>query len=315
MIENLSPKHLGSRIQNSSSIKIIDVRTPAEFDEIHIQNAENIPLDQLNASTSNLNSGEDGFLYFICQSGGRSRRACEAMMTAGHTKVINIEGGTIACEAAGLPVVRGRKTISLERQVRIATGSLVFVGVLLGSFGGSYGVQCAGLFLAGFIGAGLVFAGVTDTCGIAIVIAKMPWNQSRSSKTSCKTMGLIVAFFIGMVGPLLAATHTKDSLTNVRQKIINPECNSHRCPRTERMVRWSSCDCSIIYPLSELRTTTENKLDDRLPDTHAIIYCHCLSGGRCLEASRILTSYGYDARALQPSYSELIDAGFTQARQ
>ena len=58
MIENLSPKHLGSRIQNSSSIKIIDVRTPAEFDEIHIQNAENIPLDQLNASTLNLNSGE-----------------------------------------------------------------------------------------------------------------------------------------------------------------------------------------------------------------------------------------------------------------
>ena len=311
MIENLSPEHLRSRIQNSSSIKIIDVRTPAEFDEIHIQNAENIPLDQLSASTSNLNSGEDGFLYFICQSGGRSRRACEAMVTAGHAKVINIEGGTIACEAAGLPVVRGRKTISLERQVRIAAGSLVFVGVLLGLCGGSYGVQCAGLFLAGFIGAGLVFAGITDTCGMAMIIAKMPWNQSQSSKTSCKTIGLLVAFFVGTVSPLLAATHTKDSLPDVQQKIMN---RSAILIDVREPKEWSGGHLALAQslPLSELRTTTENKLDELLPDNR-IIYCHCLSGARCLEASRILTSYGYDARALQPSYSELLDAGFVQA--
>ncbi len=131
MIENLSPKHLISRIQNSDSIKIIDVRTPAEFDNIHIQHAENIPLDQLNAAISNLNPGEDRFLYFICQSGGRSRQACEEIITAGFTKVVSIERGTVACEAAGLPVVRGRKTISLERQVRISAGVLVFTGVLI----------------------------------------------------------------------------------------------------------------------------------------------------------------------------------------
>jgi len=311
MIENLSPEHLLSRIQDSGSIKIIDVRTPAEFGEIHIQHAENIPLDRLNAATSNLNPGEDGFLYFICQSGGRSRKACDAMITAGFTKVINIEGGTIACEAAGLPVIRGRKSISLERQVRISAGALVVMGVLIALFTEGYGIQMAGLFLAGFIGAGLVFAGITDTCGMAMIIAKMPWNQSRPSKTSCRAKGLLVAFLVGTVGPLLAATHTKDSPTDIQHKIMN---QSAILIDVREPKEWSSGHLALAQslPLSELRTTTDNKLNDRLPD-NKIIYCHCLSGGRCLEASRILTSYGYDARALQPSYSELIDAGFTQA--
>jgi rhodanese-related sulfurtransferase len=172
-------------------------------------------------------------------------------------------------------------------------------------------VQCAGLFLAGFIGAGLVFAGITDTCGMAMVIAKMPWNQSQSSKTSCKTIGLLVAFFVGTVSPLLAATHTKDSLPDVQQKIMN---RSAILIDVREPKEWSGGHLALAQslPLSELRTTTENKLDELLPDNR-IIYCHCLSGARCLEASRILTSYGYDARALQPSYSELLDAGFVQA--
>ena len=299
MIETVSPKQLLSCIQKSNSIKIIDVRTPAEFDEIHIQNVENIPLDQLDAATSDLNPGEDGFLYFICQSGGRSRRACEAMMTAGFTKVINIEGGTIACEAAGLPVVRGRKTISLERQVRISAGALVFTGVLMASCGTSYGMQSAGLFVAGFIGAGLVFA------------AKMPWNQSRSSKTTCRTTGLLIALFIGTNCSLFAATHTKDSLIDARHKIMN---QSAILIDVREPSEWSGGHLALAQslPLSELRTSTENKLDGRLP-RGKIIYCHCLSGGRCLEASRILSSYGYDARALRPGYTDLIDAGFVQA--
>ena len=103
MIENLSPEHLLSRIQDSGSIKIIDVRTPAEFGEIHIQHAENIPLDRLNAATSNLNPGEDGFLYFICQSGGRSRKAVDSLKAAGATKIYHLDGGIIAWKNAGKP--------------------------------------------------------------------------------------------------------------------------------------------------------------------------------------------------------------------
>ncbi|MBY0459619.1 MAG: DUF2892 domain-containing protein, partial [Gemmataceae bacterium] len=84
---------------------------------------------------------------------------------------VNVEGGTLACVEAGLPVFRGRKMMSLERQVRIAAGSLVLLGVGL-SF-----VHEAFLGVSGFVGAGLVFAGVTDTCGMGLLLARMPWNR------------------------------------------------------------------------------------------------------------------------------------------
>jgi hypothetical protein len=84
-------------------------------------------------------------------------------------------------EAAGMPVVRGRKVMSLERQVRIAAGSLVASGAALAAFGPSPLWQQIGMGLAGFIGSGLVFAGVTDTCGMGMLIAKMPWNQAPKS--------------------------------------------------------------------------------------------------------------------------------------
>jgi rhodanese-related sulfurtransferase len=103
--------------------------------------------------------------------------ACDKLLAAGFTNVVNIEGGTLACEQAGLPVVRGQKTISLERQVRIAAGSLVLIGVVL-----SLQVHPYWIGLSAFVGAGLVFAGITDTCGMGMILARMPWNQV---KTSC----------------------------------------------------------------------------------------------------------------------------------
>src|ERR1700678_1129603 len=118
-------------------------------------------------------------LYVICQAGGRGQQACERIAKAGFTNVINIEGGTAACETAGLPLVRGKKVMSLERQVRITAGSLVLVGVALGSLVHPY------LYgLSAFIGAGLVFAGVTDTCGMGMMLAKMPWNTRTAAATS-----------------------------------------------------------------------------------------------------------------------------------
>jgi rhodanese-related sulfurtransferase len=110
-------------------------------------------------------------VYVICLSGARGAKACEKLTAAG-LNAVNIEGGTLAWAAANLPVVRGKKSISLERQVRIAAGSLVLLGCVLGYF-----VHPLGYALPAFIGAGLLFAGVTNTCGMGLLLAKMPWNQ------------------------------------------------------------------------------------------------------------------------------------------
>ena len=93
---------------------------------------------------------------------------------------VNVEGGTLAWEQAGLPVVRGKKAMSLERQVRIAAGSLVVLGTALGAF-----VHPGFLGLSAFVGAGLVFAGVTDTCGMGMVLARMPWNRAEPEEATC----------------------------------------------------------------------------------------------------------------------------------
>jgi rhodanese-related sulfurtransferase len=84
-----------------------------------------------------------------------------------------VTGGTSAWLSARLPVVNGKKAMSLERQVRIAAGSLVVIGATVGQF-----VHPGGFGLSAFVGAGLVFAGVTDTCGMGMMIAKMPWNRA-----------------------------------------------------------------------------------------------------------------------------------------
>ena len=120
-------------------------------------------------------------VYLICRSGSRGKQACEKLLSAGYENVVNVEGGTLAWEKAGLPVRRGKKVISLERQVRIAAGSLVLLGSLLGLLSPWF------FALPAFVGAGLVFSGVTDTCGMGLLLAKMPWNRvPEAAGGACK---------------------------------------------------------------------------------------------------------------------------------
>jgi rhodanese-related sulfurtransferase len=179
-IATVSPKKLHDLVQAGQAVDLIDVRTPVEFREVHIGFARNVPLDQLNAAKIAAGrSGETGPLYVICRSGGRGQKACEKFLAAGHANVINVEGGTQAWDQAGLPVVRGKQAISLERQVRIAAGTLVLVGSILAFFVNIYWIG-----LAAFVGAGLVFAGITDTCGMGMLLARMPWNRVSEAPTS-----------------------------------------------------------------------------------------------------------------------------------
>jgi rhodanese-related sulfurtransferase len=180
MVATISPSALSELRRRGEPVTLVDVRTPAEFGDMHVEFARNVPLDRLDPREIVAARGS-GPVYFVCKSGGRSQKACEKMIAAGITDVVSVEGGTAACHAAGLSVVRGRRAMSLERQVRICAGALVATGAALAAFGPDLAWQRIGLGLAGFIGCGLVFAGVTDTCGMAMLLAKMPWNQAGAT--------------------------------------------------------------------------------------------------------------------------------------
>jgi rhodanese-related sulfurtransferase len=177
MSKTIQANELLQLIQSGETIDLIDVRTPVEFREVHVAVAKNLPLDQLKAAdvTGARKSSSDKPVYVICRSGSRGQQACAKLEQAG-MNVINVEGGTNACVSAGVPVVRGKKAMSLERQVRIAAGTLVTTGVLLSIFVHPYWIG-----LSGFVGAGLIFAGVTDSCAMGMLIAKMPWNRVGST--------------------------------------------------------------------------------------------------------------------------------------
>jgi rhodanese-related sulfurtransferase len=179
----ITVQELARRVSAGEKIELIDVRMPVEYREVHVDFARNIPLDQLDPAAimqSRATSSEP--LYVICQKGGRGGMAADKFYRAGYDNVINVEGGTLAALNTSLPIVRGKKAISLERQVRIAAGSLVLIGVALAYFVHPYLIG-----LSAFVGAGLVFAGVTDTCGMGIMLSKMPWNQVPQEGAVCAT--------------------------------------------------------------------------------------------------------------------------------
>lgn len=179
MSVTISAKQLYEQHQAGKPVDLIDVRTPAEFQEIHCTLAKLVPLDRLDPKA--IQAARSGSaqepIYLVCKSGTRAQMAAKKFQDAG-IDVICIDGGMTAWEQAGLPVVRGKKAVSLERQVRIAAGALVLLGAALGAF-----VDPWFIGLSAFVGAGLLFAGITDSCAMGMLLARMPWNQA--STTCC----------------------------------------------------------------------------------------------------------------------------------
>jgi rhodanese-related sulfurtransferase len=176
-VKTITPPEMNNLLAAEPDLFLLDVRTPVEFAEMHVSQARNEPLAGLRPKVL-LDSGrlpKDRPVYLICRSGGRAAKAAQKFTADGFDQGVVVEGGTEAWIAAGFPVKRGEvKIISLERQVRIAAGTLVLIGVLLGYF-----VHPAFIGLSAFVGAGLVFAGVTDWCGMGLLLAKFPWNKRR----------------------------------------------------------------------------------------------------------------------------------------
>lgn len=161
-------------IESGKTLDLLDVRTPAEFARMHARGARLVPLDELDPAAIAAQRGAIANpLYILCQSGGRAASACQRLIDAGLANVYRVEGGADAWEKAGLPIERGESgVISLERQVRIAAGAIVFAGSIL-----AWRVHPAFCLIPAFVGAGLVFAGVSNSCGMGMLLAKMPWNR------------------------------------------------------------------------------------------------------------------------------------------
>ncbi|WP_017557258.1 rhodanese-like domain-containing protein [Nocardiopsis baichengensis] len=160
--------------ENDPRVRLIDVRTPGEFASVHIPGSYNVPLNLLQEHRNELTADHSDPVVLVCRSGMRADEARKLVDAAGLTGISVLQGGVTAWETAGAPVEKGRGTWSMERQVRFTAGAIVLVSVLAG-------LAFPPLtWIAAIIGAGLVFAAVTDTCGMARVLALMPWNRAVS---------------------------------------------------------------------------------------------------------------------------------------
>lgn len=148
----------------------LDVRTPGEYKACHINGLKNIPLDQLSTHVDELKKYDT--IYISCGTGMRSGKGCTALASLGLTNVVNVAGGLEAWKKIGCPVNTGKGVISIMRQVQITAGGLALLGALL-----AYFVNFNFIWLSGFVGAGLLFAGLSGTCGMAMLLSKMPWNK------------------------------------------------------------------------------------------------------------------------------------------
>lgn len=171
----LATAELVQWLQLRPEMRLLDVRTPGEFEAEHIAGAYNVPLDTLGEHGPEIRARISDPVVLICRSGQRARKAEDALKAAGMTNLHVLDGGMSAWIAAGHPVRRGVPRMSLERQVRIAAGALAATGGFLALFANS-------LFavIPAFVGSGLVFAGVTDTCAMGMLIAKLPHNRPAS---------------------------------------------------------------------------------------------------------------------------------------
>ncbi len=151
---------------------LIDVREAGEYAGAHILGAIGLPLSQLKVGNHQLPI--DRRLVLYCRSGNRSHQAAQILATQGYTELYHLEGGIGAWQSAGYQTQSiANAPISLFRQIQIVAGSLVVLGTILGAM-----VSPLWLLLSGFVGSGLVFAGISNTCAMGMLLAKLPYNRS-----------------------------------------------------------------------------------------------------------------------------------------
>ena len=181
---SITPTELNCLLKASGAAVLLDVRTPGEFATGHVPGAQLLPLDDLDPAAFLRQCGTaDRPIYVLCQSGGRACKAIEKFQRAGFNGCVLVEGGTAAWIAAGLPVQHeANRGLPLMRQVQIVVGTLTATGVVL-----AMTVNPRFFIIPLLMGCGLLFAGVTGFCGLALLLAKLPWNRLQNCGSCCTT--------------------------------------------------------------------------------------------------------------------------------
>ena len=174
ILHKLSPQQVRDRLDAGRAV-LIDIREADEFARSHITGAQSQPLSTWEKAHLSVNPDAD--VIFTCRSGMRTAGACDRLAARVSGNVFVLDGGLDAWAKAGLPVATNADApMEIMRQVQIAAGSLVLIGVLLGFL-----VSPIWFGLAGFVGAGLTFAGVSGFCGMARLLMLAPWNRVKSN--------------------------------------------------------------------------------------------------------------------------------------
>jgi rhodanese-related sulfurtransferase len=170
----ITPTVLREWLARSDAVRVLDVRTPAEFEATHIPGSYNVPLDTLREHRDDIRRHLDSDVVLVCRSGNRAEQAEQALRGAGLANVHVLDGGMLAWQQLGGPVRRGRQRWDLERQVRFVAGLVVLAGTL-GSL-----IAAPLLWLAVVIGAGLTVAALTNSCLLSLLLAKLPYNRGAA---------------------------------------------------------------------------------------------------------------------------------------
>lgn len=170
----ISPTTLGEWFDAADPVRILDVRSPAEFETVHIPGAYNVPLDTLGEHAADIQQHVEEPVVLVCRSGMRASQAEQRLAAAGMGNVRVLEGGMMAWERDGRTVNRGVARWDIERQVRLTAGSIVLASIVASIWAPE------ARFLAGAIGLGLSVAALTNTCAMGAMLSKLPYNRQNN---------------------------------------------------------------------------------------------------------------------------------------
>ncbi|HEY9869292.1 MAG TPA: rhodanese-like domain-containing protein [Candidatus Obscuribacterales bacterium] len=178
VIREITPQEVLSMAEGGQTCQIVDVREPAEYETERIAGSTSLPLSSLKEQARTLDRTRP--IYIVCRTGNRARRASALLAELGITDAFVMQGGLQSWIGAGLPVERtGRSVWSMDRQVRFTAGLLVLVGIAL-----AYTVNANWICLSAFVALGMIISAVTDSCGMAVVLGRMPWNRASCGNGS-----------------------------------------------------------------------------------------------------------------------------------